>query len=112
MPHLAHQLGSGVPASSARAIMEAAGIRQANAVTIESFFVLPFLLTGTPLVTLLPYQIGKRLSAMASIRMVEAPFHIDPITLPMSWHPRSTDDPGHIWLRSHLEKIGQSVAAF
>ena len=111
LPHLAHQLGSGVLASSAKAIMEAAGIRQSNAVTVESFFILPFLLPGTSFVTLLPYHIGRRLSAVVPIRMVEAPFHIAPINMRMSWHPRSTKDPGHMWLRSELEKIGKEVGA-
>jgi DNA-binding transcriptional LysR family regulator len=112
LPHLAHQLGSGVSASSARAIMEASGIRQANAVTVESFFILPFLLPGTSFVTLLPYHIGRRLNSVVPIRMVEPPFHVDPINMPMSWHPRSTDDPGHRWLRDELEKIGREVANF
>jgi len=110
LPHLAHQLGSGVLASSAKAIMEAAGIRQANAVTVESFFILPFLLPGTSFVTLLPYHIGRRLNSAVSIRMLEPPFPINPINMPMSWHPRSSDDPGHIWLREQLERIGQEVA--
>jgi DNA-binding transcriptional LysR family regulator len=109
LPHLAHQLGSGVHASSSKAIMEAGGIRQSNAVTVESFFILPFLLPGTSFVTLLPYHIGKRLSSAVPIRMLEPPFHIDPITLPMSWHPRSNEDPGHMWLRKQLHKIGKNV---
>ena len=110
LPHLAHQLGSGVLASSAKAIMEAVGIRQANAVTVESFFILPFLLPETSFVTLLPYHIGRRLKSAVPIRMVEPPFHIEPINMPMSWHPRSSEDPGHIWLRNRLEKIGKDVA--
>jgi len=111
LPHLAHQLGSGVLASSAKAIMEAAGIRQSNTVTVESFFILPFLLPGNRFVTLLPYQIGRRLNAVVPIRMVEPPFHINPINMRMSWHPRSTEDPGHIWLRNQLQKIGKEVVS-
>lgn len=111
LPHLAHQLGSGVLASSAKAIMERAGIRQANAVTVESFFILPFLLPETSFVTLLPYNIGRRLNSAVPIRMLEAPFEIDPIHMPMSWHPRSTEDPGHIWLRTKLEEISKEVAS-
>ena len=112
LPHLAHQVGSGIHASSGKGIMEAAGIRQANVVTIESFFILPFLLPGTRFVTLLPYHIGKRLIPSVPIRMLEPPFHIDPITLPMSWHPRSSEDPGHVWLRRQLEHIGHNMEAF
>ena len=89
--------------------MEAAGIRQSNVVTIESFFILPFVLPGTRFVTLLPYHIGKHLCGAVSMRMLEPPFHIDPITLPMSWHPRSTEDPGHVWLRSQLERISANI---
>jgi LysR family nod box-dependent transcriptional activator len=110
LPHLAHQVGSGVHAASGTGLMEAAGIRQSNVVTIESFFILPFLLPSTRFVTLLPYHIGKRLCSAVSIRMLEPPFHIDPITLPMSWHPRSTEDPGHIWLRNQLERISANIA--
>jgi DNA-binding transcriptional LysR family regulator len=112
LPHLAHQVGTGIHASSGKGIMEAVGIRQSNVVTIESFFILPFLLPGTPFVTLLPYHIGKRLSASVPIRLLEAPFHIDPITLTMSWHPRSSEDPGHLWLRNQLEHIGRNIEAF
>jgi DNA-binding transcriptional LysR family regulator len=109
LPHLAHQVGSGIHAASGTGLMEAAGIRQSNVVTIESFFILPFLLPNTRFVTLLPYLIGRRLCGVVSIRMLEPPFHIDPIILPMSWHPRSTDDPGHMWLRNQIERISAKI---
>ena len=73
-----------------------------HAITIESYLMLPFLLANTRLVALLPERIGLALGEYANIKLLEPPFVTLPISLAMYWHPRSTDEPAHAWLRGEI----------
>jgi len=109
LPHLNHQLGTGLPAM-ADVALEHMGKTPWNILSIESFFILPFLIKDTRFVVLIPELMGKRISEAAEIRLIEPPFKLAPIILTMSWHPRSNNDPAHEWLRRRLARIGSGIS--
>jgi DNA-binding transcriptional LysR family regulator len=77
-------------------------------VSVETFFLLPFLLQGTKMVAFIHEGLGRRLAAISDIRLVEPPFEVPAMAEAMFWHPRHTADPAHRWLR---EQIAASAAA-
>ena len=105
LPRLANQVGTGFRTNPEVSLAQALGWSPSNTVTIESWLMLPFLLKGTRFVALLPESIGREIGEREELRFFAPPFKMEPLTLMMSWHPRSEDDPAHVWLRDRLEEI-------
>ena len=81
------------------------------AVSVETFFLLPFLLQGTKMVAFIHEGLGRRLAAISDIRLVEPPFEIPMMAEAMFWHPRYTADPAHRWLREQVAAAARAVHA-
>jgi LysR family transcriptional regulator, nod-box dependent transcriptional activator len=79
------------------------------AVTVESFFLLPFLITNTPLIALVHARLARRLAGMADIKVVQPIFETPTISEAIFWHPRLTTDPAHRWLRAVLSEAAASM---
>jgi DNA-binding transcriptional LysR family regulator len=77
--------------------------------TVESFFLMPFLVVGTPLVALVHERLARRLTSAADIRIVEPLFETAAVSETMYWHPRHTSDPAHRWLRDMLKEFGECM---
>jgi DNA-binding transcriptional LysR family regulator len=56
------------------------------------------LIASSDLVTLLPEQLARMITAHANVEIL-APHERDGIEMSMLWHSRSTADPAHLWLR-------------
>jgi DNA-binding transcriptional LysR family regulator len=69
----------------------------------------PFLLRGTPLVTLVPRRLGERLQRAADIRLVEPPFAVPPLREKVIWSPRFTASAAHAWLRARIVEIAATL---
>ena len=76
---------------------------------MQSFFLLPFMLQGTHLVTLVHERLGKRLAEVADIQLLEPPFETPVVSESMLWHPSRTADPGHTWLREQLMAVASEL---
>ena len=63
----------------------------------------------TDLIAVLPRRFAVRY-ADASVRVAEAPAEIAGFTYSMLWHPRSTDDSAHRWLRTLLVEVVERMA--
>lgn len=74
-----------------------------------SFTVAPFLLRGTPLLTIVPRRLGERMQQAAEVRLLELPFDIPPLREKLVWNPRFTSSPGHVWLRQQLAEVARSL---
>ena len=68
-----------------------------------------FLLRGTSLAVLTTERVGRMLSGVARIRIIDLPEDVPLVTEAMFWHPRNTLDPAHIWLRHVLAEIGAGI---
>ena len=77
--------------------------------TLESFFLMPFLVSGTPLIALVHERLAHRLSSTTHTRIVDLEFETPAVTETMFWHPRHTSDPAHRWLRSLLTEVGRCI---
>jgi len=107
-PHITYSTGTHRPYPGEAALANL-GRSQRNVVSLESFFLLPFFLPGTRFVALVPERTGTRLAEFANIRLLEPPFQTDPIRIYVSWHPRSTDNPAHRWLRERISVLGREL---
>lgn len=106
LPHLAYGMGPMQMPGLADQALAAMHVARRVELTIQSFFLLPFLIKGTRLITLIHERMGKRIAKMADVRLFEPPFETAPISEAMIWHPRRTSDPAHRWLRDQLMQIG------
>jgi DNA-binding transcriptional LysR family regulator len=79
------------------------------AMSVQSFFLLPFMLTNTRYITLVHERLARRLTGMGDIKVLRLQFETAPITEALYWHPRLTHDPAHKWLRDLLHETTQGM---
>lgn len=109
LPHAVYQSGtSGAFGLADRAIRDMNRPRRVQ-VSADSFVLLPLLLIGTPQVMLIQERLGRRLSPIADLRLVEPAFETPPLAEAMYWHGRNTSDPAHRWLRNMLREIAAEI---
>jgi DNA-binding transcriptional LysR family regulator len=97
------------PASTAEHAFNEMALERRVELTVQSFFLLPFLLQGTHLVTLIHERLGKRMAEVADIRLLEPPFKAPIVSESMHWHPARTADPAHTWLRQQLLAVASEL---
>ena len=68
----------------------------------------PFLLTGTPLVALIPERLAVLTREAAELQVLEAPVPLPAISDACTWHPRRSEDPAHQWLVARLAALAAS----
>ena len=85
------------------------GVEQRIEVVAESFSALPFLVAGTDRVALIQEKLARRYAGLAAVRAIDCPLDLPPLNEMMWWHPAHTRDPGHIWLRETMARIGSRV---
>lgn len=79
------------------------------AMSIPSFFLLPFMLTGTRYIALVHERMARRLAGTTDITVLDLDFETAPVEEALYWHPRLTADPGHQWLRDLLRECAASL---
>jgi DNA-binding transcriptional LysR family regulator len=83
-------------------------VRQVEVRTASQLLV-PFLLTGTPLVALIPERLARLTKDVASLRVVNPPVPLPGISDACTWHPRRSEDPGHQWLVKRLSELASTL---
>jgi LysR family nod box-dependent transcriptional activator len=101
LPHLVYSIGSQLQLNLADRHLAELGLQRRIEVTVESFLLVPFLLRGTPLASLV-LQRASRLLPATGIRLLEPPLQLPEITETAYWNPRHTPDSGHRWLRERV----------
>jgi LysR family nod box-dependent transcriptional activator len=97
------------PSSTAETAFNKMALERRVEMTMQSFFLLPFMLQGTHLVTLMHERLGKKMAEVADIRLLEPPFTTPVVSESMHWHPSRTSDPGHTWLREQLTAVASEL---
>ena len=82
--------------------------RRADTV-FESFVIGPLLLKGTRQITFVQERLAIALEETAELRLLQAPCAIPRLVETLTWHPRSTNDPGHRWLRERIVELARSL---
>lgn len=103
LPHLVYSIGSDRQLNLADQHLARLGTSRRIEITVESFLLVPFLIRGTSLASLVLERAARQLAAAApGIRLLPPPLPLPDIHEMMYWHPRHTTDPAHRWLRERL----------
>jgi DNA-binding transcriptional LysR family regulator len=109
LPHLSFRLAGLDHGSIAESFLAQSGYERRIVASTESFATAPFLLRGTPLVSLVPRRLGERLRQAAEIRLIEPPFDVPPLREKLIWSPRYTASAAHTWLRTRLVEVAAAL---
>jgi DNA-binding transcriptional LysR family regulator len=101
-PHMSFNISDAGHASVADEFLARNGHARRIVASTESFTAAPFLLRGTPLLTLVPRRLGERMRQAAEVRLLELPFDVPPLREKLIWNPRFTSSSGHAWMREQL----------
>lgn len=107
LPYLTYSLGP--LASMVDTLLRELGHWRRADTVVESFVIGPFLLKGTRHVAFVQQRLANSLQQAAELRIVEPPCDIPPVVETLTWHPRSTNDPGHRWLRQRITQLAQAL---
>jgi DNA-binding transcriptional LysR family regulator len=101
LPHLVYSIGQDLQLNLADRHLAEQGVHRRVELTIESFLMVPLLIRGTSLVSLV-LERSAQLLPTTGLRLVDPPIPVPDINEAMYWNPRNTDDAGHRWLRSRV----------
>lgn len=76
-----------------------------------NFSSLLYMLPGTELIATVQRRLARALSPSLGLTLLECPIHIEPLEETLIWHQRSTEDPGHRFLREQLIEIASGIDA-
>lgn len=99
--HVLVEIREGQQALVDRALSRLAAKRRV-AVTLPFFVPAIFAIAQTDLILTVPRKLAEITADMANVRVVEAPQEIQSFPYFMSWHPRLTNEPAHLWFREQL----------
>jgi len=109
-PHLAYGIGTDRQFNLADQHLAQRGIDRKITATVESFVLVPFLLRGSNLLSLVLERALEEL-AVPDIAGLEPPVVLPDIHERMFWHPRHTSDQAHIWLRNCILSTARFMSA-
>lgn len=107
--HIGYSIGAGQPTAFVDTHLSHLGVRRRVEFSVESFLLAPILLQGTDLVTLVLERTVPLLERTASIRLLEPPVDLPPLTQTMWWSPSRTTDPSHRWLRDRICEVASAL---
>ncbi len=85
------------------------GLSRRIAMTVNHFSIVPDLLQGSDLISVLPSTTVEQALFNGDIIAITPPLEIVPPHTSMLWHVRQENDQGLIWLREH---VGQIIRAY
>jgi DNA-binding transcriptional LysR family regulator len=78
-------------------------------VIVDSFFMLPFAVTGTDRMALLQERLALKMLEIADIEVLILPVVLPPLMEAAWWHPARDSDPGHVWMREVLQQTAAEI---
>lgn len=107
-----HTLAARDGMTPARRQLQIQGIEVSVAAVTPYFHAVPALVRGTERVALLPATLARRVAeGYREVRVVPAPFALDPVRDAFWWHPEREHDTAHVWLRRVLARIREEFIA-
>ena len=86
LPHLVYSIGTDRQLNLADQHVGQSGVRRRIDVTIESFLVVPFLLEGTVMISLILERAARRLAGTTRVRTLKPPLRLPDIHETLYWH--------------------------
>ncbi|RBW61845.1 LysR family transcriptional regulator [Ruegeria sp. A3M17] len=104
--HLTVRFPDGGTSLRALTGVDKSGIREAR-ISVPNFSAIPSFVKGSDY--LATEMNLMKLSVLSELEMAPLPNPSDSLTIYMSWHQRSTNDPAHSWLREKISSIADEV---
>jgi DNA-binding transcriptional LysR family regulator len=108
-PHLTFNVSDPGHTSVADEYLGRHGYVRKIVASTQSFIAAPFLLSGTSLLTIVPKRLGERMAQFADIRLLELPFDVPPLRERLTWNPRFTSSPAHVFVRELLTEVAGQI---
>jgi DNA-binding transcriptional LysR family regulator len=90
-------------------VMDELCVRRQVQVMTTGFLPLPFLVTGTDLLAVVPERLALRVAASLGLAVVEPPFGRVELIETLWWHPDRAATPEHAWLRRTLTEAAAAL---
>lgn len=108
-PYLAYTLGADRVPSLADRALHALGISPAQTITTGDLALVPALLSGTDMISLMAERGARQLADHYDLVVREPPVDLPDIVQTLHWSPRGDSDPAHLWLRDVLLGVAASL---
>ncbi len=99
---------AGVPISGQLRML---GIQPRIAVRVESYLAVPYFVPGTDRVALVQERLARQAASRLSLRVLECPTALEPITENLWWHERYEDDPAHRFFRELVQRAARRIVS-
>lgn len=108
-PYLTYTLGTGRIANLADRLLAEQGIDREPRVTTENFALVPFLLRGTDMVSLVLERGVTAFGDSIDITLRTSPIDLPVLVETMYWNPRHDVDPAQRWLRDVIASVAADM---
>lgn len=102
LPYASFQLENDNIKSFAHTELENNRLHPRQSLLVSNFMLLPFILSGSRHVALLPRRFAERMRESARIKLLTPPFPTSTLHIAAYWSHLAHSDPGHRWLRRQL----------
>lgn len=110
MGHVAIRLGDEHSITHEEWFLPRYGQQRRIECTVDHFSSVPFLVMGTNRVVTLHRLIAEEMAQRFPVKLLPAPFEMQPVTEIMIWPRFLDEDPAHKWLRKTIMKLAPSLA--
>jgi DNA-binding transcriptional LysR family regulator len=87
------------------------GVKTEVRVTATGWLPLPFVVSGTELIGIVPERLARRMAPLTGIAVVEPPFGDVALVEALWWHPSRDGDPANRWLRRLVQDAAGALDA-
>lgn len=109
--HVAIKLGDDASLAFEEWFLPRFGRQRRVECTIDQFNVAPLLVTGTRRVVTIHRRLAEKMAAMHPVKLLPAPFEMQPLREFMVWPRYLDEDPAHRWLRESIRATVERAEA-
>jgi DNA-binding transcriptional LysR family regulator len=85
------------------------GVKRHVVLSLPFFLPAIFAIAQSDLIVTVPRKLAKITAGIAGVRLVEPPREIKAFPYFMTWHPRLTTEPAHVWFREQLRIAARGI---
>ena len=85
------------------------GISRPARISVTGWLSVPFLISGTDMVAIMPERAARAVQKMTGVVLIELPFGDLDLHEALWWHPGRDADPGHRWLRAVIQHLAEHL---
>jgi DNA-binding transcriptional LysR family regulator len=100
---------TGEPVGFIDQILQEKGLQRRIAVTVNQFALAPEIVASSNLIAAINTRTIQKSGLENRLHVTPLPFDLKPIYVKMMWHERSTRNPLHIWLRTLIAQVCESI---